>query len=752
MTYQKARPTIALCMIVKNERENLPRLLDSVAGCFDEIHITDTGSTDGTIAYLEALAKQAPAAGPAASIHLHHFEWINDFAAARNFAFSHPKTDFLMWLDGDDELGNPAAFRLWRDTAMELSDFWVVPYHYAFVGGRSICSFARERVVRREKGFKWRYFIHEGIDIRSGWGEIRQNGVNTWCVNHRRTDADIQKDRSRNIKIFEKQAASGAKLDGRMIYYWGKELFENGQPMEAFQKLMEASQLPDGELELHDRVMALQYASNAAQACQQFDKSIAIALQGLHLWPTRPEFHVLIADAMTKLNRLADAIPFYCAARECGFAHHGGTSPLFSNPETSETWPTLQLARVWANLGNFKKAQEYAAEACVKWPSEEARAILKQCEEALEVIECGKADPAKLEKTDDIVILCPPTGAYPWDEEIYGKKGIGGSETAAVEMSRWLAKLTGRKVLIFNNTEQVRNFPSGVEYRNATRALDYFRRYLPAVCINWRHTQRMTPAPTYIWCHDLITPGLEAGDYTKAICLSEFSKRYTMTTQGVAEEKIQVSRNGINPDRFRGWKVEKKPHKVIFPSSPDRGLDRAMRIIDKARETLPELELHVFYGMDNLEKYGQGALAARLREMIAARPWVKYHGNVQQDVLAREMAESSVWLYPANFIETFCITAIEALASGVFPLAREMGALQNTLREAHENRQALLLNLDAETELQVDTWADHLVKIIRSKAWENVKIDLDRVSWESVAREWCKWLSLSIQSSPPSRS
>lgn len=46
----------------------------------------------------------------------------------------------------------------------------------------------------------------------------------TWKVKHLRTDKDLQKDQSRNLAILEKNLD---KLDARMKYFYGKELFEN---------------------------------------------------------------------------------------------------------------------------------------------------------------------------------------------------------------------------------------------------------------------------------------------------------------------------------------------------------------------------------------------------------------------------------------------------------------------------------------------------------------------------------------------
>lgn len=69
--------TIALTMIMKNEEEVIERCLTSFTGdnsVFDAIHLTDTGSTDNTV--LLALKY---------TDYVFHFDWIDDFAAARNF-------------------------------------------------------------------------------------------------------------------------------------------------------------------------------------------------------------------------------------------------------------------------------------------------------------------------------------------------------------------------------------------------------------------------------------------------------------------------------------------------------------------------------------------------------------------------------------------------------------------------------------------------------------------------------------------
>ena len=69
--------TISVCMIVKNEEKTLPVCLKSLEGIADELIVVDTGSTDSTVAVAEA-----------AGAKVFHFEWVDDFAKARNFSLS----------------------------------------------------------------------------------------------------------------------------------------------------------------------------------------------------------------------------------------------------------------------------------------------------------------------------------------------------------------------------------------------------------------------------------------------------------------------------------------------------------------------------------------------------------------------------------------------------------------------------------------------------------------------------------------
>jgi GT2 family glycosyltransferase/2-polyprenyl-3-methyl-5-hydroxy-6-metoxy-1,4-benzoquinol methylase len=82
---------LSLCMIVKNEEQNLVRCLTSVKPIVDEIIVVDTGSTDRT----KDIAK-------AFGARVFDFEWTDSFAEARNVSLSKARGHWILILDADE--------------------------------------------------------------------------------------------------------------------------------------------------------------------------------------------------------------------------------------------------------------------------------------------------------------------------------------------------------------------------------------------------------------------------------------------------------------------------------------------------------------------------------------------------------------------------------------------------------------------------------------------------------------------------
>lgn len=744
------RPTIALCCIMRDEIHHIKPMLESVAGCFDEIWLTDTGSVDGTLEWAKSDEASRITGCP---VHVKQFVWVNDFAAARNYSMEGVKTDFVMWMDLDDALSDKEAFKKWRDNVMILSDYWMVPYNYAFdANRRPACTFLRERVIKTAKKFTWQYFIHEGMIA----GEpVQANCVTNWAVDHRRNDEDYKKDYERNVSMLEDRAKK-EELPPRLQWYYGKELHDKGRFAEAYTWLDRVVDNP--KLELHDRTLCYEYL---VRSCLQrffkeelhkqpherdlrlVVKAQQLALMGLALAPMRAEFFCLVGDCLVQQGKEVEALPMYTAAAAC-VKPKGQTGFLFINHAAYDYVPLNAISMIKYKMGDLDGAIWQASEAFKKFQDPSTSELLQQFLNLKQRLD--KHGATKKVLTDEVVFTCVPNShPYAFDEEVYETKGIGGSETALVEVARLIREQTGRPVTVFNTRESEKVCSSGVVYKPAHTMYDYFTEHEPALHIAWRHNMKVTDAKTFLWCHDLYTPGAEVKDvYDKHICLSEFHKNYVQVLQQIPDHKIHISRNGVNRARFL-TDIRKNENKIIWPNSPDRGLERAIDIVERARKVKPDLELHVFYGLDNLYKYGQKEKADKLKALIDERPWVKYVGNVDQARLAREMQESVVWLYPANFIETFCITAVEALYARCFGLVREIGALKDTVRPFHEKGYARLLFSDAETDKERQFWTDQLLEVLESRAWEKIKPHEFNYDWAGVAEDFLKLAGLDAQ-------
>ncbi len=209
--------TISLSMIVKNEEEVIARCLDSVQDIVDEIIIVDTGSTDAT----KEIAGQY-------TDKVYDFEWIDDFSAARNAAFSYSTCQYRLWLDADDVLlaKDRDAFLRLKATLEPDVDIVMMKYNLAY-DQRGEATFAnyRERLIRADSGLEWIGVVHEVIPLV---GKIIY--APDIAISHKKEKPG---DPLRNLNIMEKYMAEGGKLDPRQTFYYARELADNRRDTDA---------------------------------------------------------------------------------------------------------------------------------------------------------------------------------------------------------------------------------------------------------------------------------------------------------------------------------------------------------------------------------------------------------------------------------------------------------------------------------------------------------------------------------------
>jgi glycosyltransferase involved in cell wall biosynthesis len=485
---------------------------------------------------------------------------------------------------------------------------------------------------------------------------------------------------------------------------------------------------------MHDRLVAIQYWGYALHQIQKYEKVINAMQTGLLIDPTRAEFNVLIADAYLKCNQLAQALPYLGAAKYT--LENNAVSVVFKNKDSYGPYPTKQIARIYAQVGNFDLAKKEAEEGKAKWPNDPEFQILLDELEKLKKIEVGFNGALP---SEDIVFSTPPVTAYEWDGDIYKTQAMGGSETACIEVAQWIKKLTGRNVIVFNMRKDAK-IVEGVQYRSNAELNDYMARNKPYIHIAWRHNIKVTDAPTFIWSHDLQTQFAEFTDrYIKIMCLTPWHARFLSLTQGVPMDKIFLTRNGLVPEKFEGLdKVEKVKNRFVFGSSPDRGLERAIRVLKEVRKEFPDVTLSVHYGIEHLPKYGHQELHDRLaKEFEENKEWLTYHGKTEQKDLMKSYATAQYCIQPSDFLETSMISCIELVACGVYVMLRKVGGAVDTLTPFVDKGVAEFIDERCESDEEYAIYIERAKEAIREEKYKLVKTHMsDFPTWEGVARQW----------------
>jgi len=150
----------------------------------------------------------------------------------------------------------------------------------------------------------------------------------------------------------------------------------------------------------------------------------------------------------------------------------------------------------------------------------------------------------------------------------------------------------------------------------------------------------------------------------------------------IPTDRSVVIKNGI--DSFPQRKIYKKgePIKLIHHCTPWRGLNvllRAMQEINNPNITLDVYSSTQVYG-DDFKKQNDDQFKP-LYEQAKQLPNVNYIGYETNEYIKANINKYDMFVYPSVFEETFCVSALEALAAGVHVVTNNYGALYETCAE-----------------------------------------------------------------------
>ncbi|MCI8584791.1 MAG: glycosyltransferase family 2 protein [Lachnospiraceae bacterium] len=216
---------ISQCMIVKNEEKNIERALTWGKQIMWEQIVVDTGSEDQTAEIAEKMGAKVCV-----------FPWIDDFAAAKNYAICQAKGDWIAFLDADEYM-NPQDARKLPGILEQLSrrglEALSTGWQQLDDEGQIFSSGTQIRVFRNDPKIRYRRRIHEQLEAAGG-RELRVgNVVQELSIFHEGYQTKALKGKSgRNRRLIQEELKEHPG-DYEMMGYMGDEYRSDGESKEA---------------------------------------------------------------------------------------------------------------------------------------------------------------------------------------------------------------------------------------------------------------------------------------------------------------------------------------------------------------------------------------------------------------------------------------------------------------------------------------------------------------------------------------
>lgn len=743
---------LSLAVIAKDETDQIDRIIHDYAEYFDEIAFAIDDQKvfdDCTRAY-----KEIP------KVRFYKYEWCDDFSHKRNFLSDRLRCDYYVRIDTDDAIVNPEILRATAESA-ENNGITVVLCHYVYSkddDGNPNAVQYRETIIKNTKNVYWNKKVHECIlpRILAGYKiHIDENIKIDHLIDFEHGRKSIVRNLGFLIREFNENKE---KTDPRTVAYLGRTFFT----LKDFDKaifFLERHIQNSGWDE--DRYVSWCYLAEIFNHKKDFDKAIACANEALAEKPSYPDAYFKLHDIYFQMGAWEKAISW----GETGLTKQAPKTLMVLDP-SAWTWrPALSMAFCYMQIGEVEKAYKFFSYArklapTVQWVKDNERWFEKAIEEkrfaedfsrvysfiknnykdkATDLVRSVPDEidiplivglkrlhtPPKIWDDDEICIICP-VSAEPWGPQSI-KSGVGGSEEAVIRLSEQLAKRK-YKVTVYNDCIEEGIF-DGVRYLDWKKfnIKDKFSHI-----ISWRSNifnYGIEGKNRIIWFHDGIPQNFFSEDDLKkvdrVVVLSQYHK--SLVPKIVPEDKIYVSANGIVPDDFLDIKEERNPHRLIWASSYDRGLEVILNNWSKIRQEVPDAEIHCFYGWntyDALSKEGlrKSDFKPRMLELMK-QEGVFEHGRIGHKELLREYAKSGVFAYPCNYAgEIQCIALTKAIASGCVTVTNDF---------------AVLPERNPDFCVKDDAFIETVIKALKEGA---PKRDIEQYirdhSWSLIAYEW----------------
>ena len=676
---------IHLCVMVKNGGPQFETMLKNNMPIIDRWTILDTGSTDQTVEIIHNTlvgTKQG---------ELYQEPFIN-FKVSRNRCLNLAGTSckFLIMLDDTYVIdGNLRQFlNIVRGDQFSTS--------FTLFIKSDDTEYGSNRIIKSDSGLRYIHRIHEVISDKENRNVVIPKNVAT-IIDGR---FDYMEERTMKRKELDLtllyEEVEEDPSNPRSYYYLAQTYNLLGNNEKAFEFFMKRCEFINSGF-LQERVDAAFEAARIAnfKLNKPWDECLALYERAFKIDESRPETQYFIGIHYYLQNDFKKAYPYFKKGFEIGYPSHCQYS---LKPTLSFHFLPKFLTRICYQAGvqDFSLGEKAGAFFLSNNPPsaddyEEITSWYK-IYQYLNKYDHTQFKIQPRHSTKPLFVFVADGGFHPWSGKNILTTGVGGSETYIIEMARYIQQSNQFDVIVFCNCNENETFEN-VQYKHLNKFFSFINENHVHSCIISRYSEYLPVAykgltkNVYLVVHDLTPSGnvIPVDDKLRKIfCLTEWHVQHMKEKfPAILHPYLVPFYYGIDTNRFlNSNETPIIPYKFIYSSFPNRGLLPLLQMWPIIYKKYPMASLHVYSDVDG--HWVNQVAPDHMREVRKLLFECKqmnlfYHGWVDKQTLANAWLSADIWFYPCIFMETFCLTALEAAMTKTLAITNDLAALQNTV-------------------------------------------------------------------------
>jgi TPR repeat protein len=676
---------IHLCIMVKNGGHQFEDMLTQNMHLIDKWTILDTGSSDDTIDIINRVLTGKKKG------ELFQESFIN-FRDSRNRLLELAGQDCKYTLMLDDTYIIKGDLRAFLN---EIRGDQTADSFTLYIKSDDV-EYGSNRILKTDRGLKYKFKIHEVIQSENNMNVVIP--FNRAHIFDGRFDYMEERTMGRkelDLKLLYEEVEDDPD-NPRTYYYLAQTYSLLTDYDKAFYYFIERMNHPVQGF-IQEKIDAIFEGARLAnfQLNKPWSGCEELYLKAFNLDNSRPDALYFIGIHYYLENNFSKAFGYFKKAFEIGYPIHCQYS---LKPTLSYHFLPKFLCKICYELNEYELGLK-ASELFLKnnKPDTDSYTEIVSWYKIYEklTVRIEKTTPKVPEKP----ILCfhADGGFNNWSGSSILTIGVGGSETYIIELSRHIQKSGKFDVYVFCNCLEEEKF-EGVIYRPLSQYYSFinenyihscivsrFSEYLPVTFKGWTEN-------VYFVIHDLTPSGIVIPldkKLKKVFCLTEWHVDYFTQIFPSLKHITVPFYYGIDFNKFNKTGIQiKESYKFIYSSFPNRGLLPLLQMWPKIYEFQPVASLHIYCDVNGewVNKV-EGAMMTQIKELLESYRVDKhnmniyYHGWVNKQILAESWLTADIWFYPCTFMETFCLTALEAAITNTFVITNHLAALENTVAD-----------------------------------------------------------------------